>query len=186
MNVAYPFHPSYSMLYTGCRPLADCSRKSCFSIYHPTPTNVNDDSTLNPRAHNAHKHGRPFEAYVVFQAKTQSSFILPTITEQWTIIPPFAQNGTSYSAVVLYKVKRRHCYCTPCSVCMAKRFHIGFYAKCKKCDEMYICCICRLEEEAFWATSWQKQQNNFCAQRRLRSAWASAQSDQSLRCALSG
>ena len=34
-------------------------------------------------------------------------------------------------------------------VSMAKRFHIGFYAKCKKCDEMYVCCICRLEEEAF-------------------------------------
>ena len=28
------------------------------------------------------------------------------------------------------------------------------------------------------------QQNDLCAQRRLRSAWASAQSDQSLRCAL--
>ena len=24
---------------------------------------------------------------------------------------------------------------------MAKRFHIGFYAKCKKCDEMYMCYI---------------------------------------------
>ena len=36
-----------------------------------------------------------------------------------------------------------------------------------------------------WATSWQKQ-NGMCAQRRLRSAWASAQSDQSLRCALNG
>ena len=128
------------------------------------------------------------------------------------VLLPFAQNGTSYSAVILYKVKWRHCYCTPCSVCkrekfdqfnislnyvckhpaqydivsMAKRFHIGFYAKCKKCDEMYMCCICRLDEEAFWATSWQKQQNDFCAQRRLRSAWASAQSDQSLRCALNG
>ena len=32
-----------------------------------------------------------------------------------------------------------------------------------------------------WATTWQNQQNE-CAQRRLRSAWASAQSDQSLRC----
>ena len=30
-----------------------------------------------------------------------------------------------------------------------------------------------------WATSWQNQQNGMCAQRRLRSAWASAQSDQS-------
>ena len=32
-----------------------------------------------------------------------------------------------------------------------------------------------------WAASWQNQHNNLCAQRRLRSAWASAQSDQSLR-----
>ena len=30
-----------------------------------------------------------------------------------------------------------------------------------------------------WATSWQNQQNGMCAQWRLRSAWASAQSDQS-------
>ena len=33
-----------------------------------------------------------------------------------------------------------------------------------------------------WAASWQNQQNDLCAQQRLRSAWASAQSDQSLRC----
>ena len=33
-----------------------------------------------------------------------------------------------------------------------------------------------------WAASWQNQQNGMCASRRLRSAWASAQSDQSLRC----
>ena len=33
-----------------------------------------------------------------------------------------------------------------------------------------------------WAASWQNQQNGMCAQRRLRSAWASAQSDQSLCC----
>ena len=32
------------------------------------------------------------------------------------------------------------------------------------------------------ATSWQNQQSGMCAQWRLRSAWASAQSDQSLRC----
>ena len=30
-----------------------------------------------------------------------------------------------------------------------------------------------------WAPSWQNQQTDMCAQRRLRSAWASAQSDQS-------
>ena len=33
-----------------------------------------------------------------------------------------------------------------------------------------------------WAAPWQNQQNDLCTQRRLRSAWASAQSDQSLRC----
>ena len=37
-----------------------------------------------------------------------------------------------------------------------------------------------------WAASWQNQQNGMCAQRRLRSAWASEKSDQSLRCALNG
>ena len=34
-----------------------------------------------------------------------------------------------------------------------------------------------------WAASWQNQQNGMCAQRRLRSGWASAQSDHSLLCA---
>ena len=33
-----------------------------------------------------------------------------------------------------------------------------------------------------WAAAWQNQQNDLCAQRRLRSAWACAQSAQSLRC----
>ena len=33
-----------------------------------------------------------------------------------------------------------------------------------------------------WAASSQNQQNGMCAQRRLTSAWTSAQSDQSLRC----
>ena len=35
-----------------------------------------------------------------------------------------------------------------------------------------------------WAASWQNQWNGMCAQRRLRSAWASTQFDQSLHCAL--
>ena len=35
-----------------------------------------------------------------------------------------------------------------------------------------------------WAASSQNQQNDLCAQRSLRSAWASAQSDQSLHCVL--
>ena len=34
-------------------------------------------------------------------------------------------------------------------------------------------------ENHIWAATWQNQQNDMCAQRRLRSAWASAQSDQS-------
>ena len=40
----------------------------------------------------------------------------------------------------------------------------------------------RLKNVSFislWATVWQNQQNGLCAQRRLRSAWAPAQSDQS-------
>ena len=37
-----------------------------------------------------------------------------------------------------------------------------------------------------WARAWQNQQNDLCAQQRLRSTWASAQSDQSLHCALYG
>ena len=36
------------------------------------------------------------------------------------------------------------------------------------------------------ATVWQNQQNDTCAQRRLRSAWASTQTDQSLCCARNG
>ena len=35
---------------------------------------------------------------------------------------------------------------------------------------------------SIWAASWRNQQNGMCAQRRLRSAWAFAQSDQNLRC----
>ena len=34
-----------------------------------------------------------------------------------------------------------------------------------------------------WAASWQNQQNGMCAQQRLRSAWTTTQSDQSLLCA---
>ena len=37
-----------------------------------------------------------------------------------------------------------------------------------------------------WTAAWQNQQSGMCAQQRLRSAWASAQSDQSLCCALYG
>ena len=37
--------------------------------------------------------------------------------------------------------------------------------------------------EPNWASAWKSLQNGMCAQRRLRSAWASAQSDQSSLCA---
>ena len=37
-------------------------------------------------------------------------------------------------------------------------------------------------KQYIWAASWQNQQNGMCAQRRLWSDWASAQSEQSLRC----
>ena len=43
-------------------------------------------------------------------------------------------------------------------------------------------CAAMAVKDEDWATSWQNQQNGMCAQRRLRSAWASTQSDQSLRC----
>ena len=38
---------------------------------------------------------------------------------------------------------------------------------------------CKYRIRPNWAASWQNQQNGICAQRRLRSAWASAQTDQS-------
>ena len=41
-----------------------------------------------------------------------------------------------------------------------------------------------LNIENIWATAWQNQRNDLCAQQRLRSAWESTQSDQSLDCVL--
>ena len=40
------------------------------------------------------------------------------------------------------------------------------------------CCL-KMSIITRWAAQWQNQQNSICAQRRLRSAWASTQSDQS-------
>ena len=40
--------------------------------------------------------------------------------------------------------------------------------------------ICTFQRHMIWATAWQNKENDLCAQQRLRSAWASAQSDQSL------
>ena len=39
--------------------------------------------------------------------------------------------------------------------------------------------MCPISYRIKWAASWQNQQNDLCAQRRHRSAWATAQSDQS-------
>ena len=43
--------------------------------------------------------------------------------------------------------------------------------------------FCEMKYGMIWAAVWKKQLNVMCAQRRLRSAWASAQSGQSLLCA---
>ena len=47
-------------------------------------------------------------------------------------------------------------------------------------DYMYI--LSAISLNRIWAAAWQNQQNDLCAQRRLNSAWASAQSDQSSLC----
>ena len=47
-------------------------------------------------------------------------------------------------------------------------------------DQVRVFTICH--SICIWAASWQNQQNDFSNQRRLRSAWASALSDQSLCC----
>ena len=47
---------------------------------------------------------------------------------------------------------------------------------------VWFCCAPADLSLVKWAASWQNQQNGMCDQRRHRSAWASAQSDQSLRC----
>ena len=54
------------------------------------------------------------------------------------------------------------------AVCMRKHWTLGY---------PYVA-----KWRLIWAAAWQNQQNDLCDQQRLRSAWASAQSDQSLRC----
>ena len=44
------------------------------------------------------------------------------LTVHYRDFTPFCPKCTSYSAVVIYKVKQRHCYCTPCSVCKREKF----------------------------------------------------------------
>ena len=47
---------------------------------------------------------------------------------------------------------------------------------------MFLDTVLRQKMHNSWAVARQNQQNDLCAQRRLRSAWASSQSDHSLRC----
>ena len=53
-------------------------------------------------------------------------------------------------------------------------------------DEKVATCMSSAKVTTIWATSLQNQQNDVRTQRRLRSAWASAQSYQSLRITLNG
>ena len=48
--------------------------------------------------------------------------------------------------------------------------------------ENYYFTVNSFKQLYIWDASWQNKQNGMGAQRQLRSAWASAQSDQSLRC----
>ena len=70
----------------------------------PPPTNVNDDSILNPRAHSAHTTWTILWSFRRFSSKTQSSFILSAITEQWKFsyrIFTYIQNEISFFNVSL-------------------------------------------------------------------------------------
>ena len=63
--------------------------------------------------------------------------------------------------------------------------HSCIYCKqCKPASDFVFCGILftTVFAKVIWAATWQNQQNDLCAQRRLRSAWASTQSDQSHRC----
>ena len=66
------------------------------------------------------------------------------------------------------------------SVCMCRSWtsSITMTLYMDKCGSLVIC-RSNKPEENIWAASWQNQQNAMCTQWRLRSAWASTQSDQS-------
>ena len=53
------------------------------------------------------------------------------------------------------------------------------YCSVKSCNP---CLTATLNPNDNWAAAWQNHQNDLCAQQRLRSAWASTQSDQILHC----
>ena len=61
------------------------------------------------------------------------------------------------------------------------RAHHGIWAKCSLIGFDTFDCGAHTETKGNnWAAAWQNQRNSMCAQRKLGSAWAAAQSDQSL------
>ena len=123
------------------------------------------------------------------------------------IIPPFAKNGTSYSAVAVYKVKRWHCYCTPCSVCKREKFDQfnislnyvykypvpawlnDFILGSMRNVKNVMKCICAAyvdSRKKHFEPPHDKPNKMISVPSEDSSAWASAQSHQSLRCALNG
>ena len=72
--------------------------------------------------------------------------------------------------------------------CYADRPYLVLFSELKPETHIYIFWPYRsIVWQLVWKTSLMTKPTMWlCAQRRLRSAWASAQSDQSLRCALSG
>ena len=66
------------------------------------------------------------------------------------------------------------------SLCWAHTHFVGFVMS------WLIFGQCLSGTAVLWAASWQNQQNGMRTQRRLRSAWASAQSDQGPHCVLNG
>ena len=62
---------------------------------------------------------------------------------------------------------------------VVKQYNISWQSE---MSTKFTCALMTVHWNTKWAVSWQNQQSGMCAQRRLRSAWASAQSDQSLPC----
>ena len=79
-------------------------------------------------------------------------------------------------------VRKWRLSCESFNQCVAQSVHILCVCYVISSLQSTWCGSSRRKLSNKWAASWQNQQNGMCAQRRLRSAWASAQSDQSLRC----
>ena len=96
---------------------------------------------------------------------TSSTRVLPRF-------PVYDLTNHSYT----YKSDKHYLLCIVQTVISFKYFETSYmYITCRKFPKVFAC----TGENDTWAASWQNHQNGICAQRRLRSAWASAQSDQS-------